>query len=241
MVEWKVRSVRFTFFLAPDAAVSSDVWQTIVGEEPANVSWQRLQNLRIESGPFADGILKVLGQPMRIDCIHEPAETFGTPPEVLGSFPHAVDPLKALVYRWLENYAFPTTQRIALGLTLHFETRDRRAGYQSLKQFVDGVPDSDEATDFIYQINRPRPSCTGLSGLIINRLSRWSVAGFQLLAINVGEIASVGTPLQFVLQLDLDVNTNSDFKGPIPREHVRGIVDDLIEGAKEISTRGNRF
>jgi len=58
---------------------------------------------------------------------------------------------------------------------------------------------------------------------MVKRLSRWSVAGFQLLTINVGELASVGTPLQFVLQLDLDLNTNADFKGPIPREHVRGM------------------
>jgi len=159
MVEWKVRNVRLTFFLAPDASVPSDLWQTIVGEEPEDVSWQRLQNLRIESGPVADGILKVLVQPMRIDCLHDPAETFGTPPEVLGSFPHAVDPLIGIMDPWLECDAFPTTPRIALGLTLHFETRDRRAEYQSLTQFVDGVPNRDEATDFMYQINRPVLRC----------------------------------------------------------------------------------
>jgi hypothetical protein len=113
-------------------------------------------------------------------------------------------------------------------------------GYRELGQFIDGVPNTPDATDFHYQVNRPRESRIGLSGLNVNRLSKWSVGAYMVVALGAGAHPTQ-SPVQPHLRLELDINTSADFLGVIPPESLELVIDDLFTGASEISEQGTRF
>jgi hypothetical protein len=238
MLEWQVRSVRFTIFLQPTVQISSTVWQEITGHEPETSLAQKNLGIRQESGAFADGKLTVTIQPMRLDLQHEPADP--APSAVLGTFPSALDALRALIGRWLESGGFPGAQRLALGVILRAPVPDVRTGYNELRSYLRAVPEAEDATDFLYQVNRPRDSDAGVSGLRINRLSKWSVSGWQTVVVSSsGQL--VGGPLQFACNLELDINTAPEPATELTIQAVPRIVDDLIAGATEVVEGGERL
>jgi hypothetical protein len=239
-VPWYLRSARATFFVTPETAIQSDLWRQVVGAEPDTSLFQRAIGVRQEAGEFADGRLTLLFQPMRVDWNYEVIDD----PSLneisnLGEFPNVAEPLLDLTRRWVPTASFPSIQRLALGFSLISGIADREAGYADLRDFIDGVPDPANATDFSYQVNRPRASNSGIEGLQINRLSKWSVGGVRSVAIGPGGPVMGG--FRFSLNLELDINTAANFPGPIPQARVVAVLDDLLAGAREVAERGNRF
>jgi hypothetical protein len=241
MPEWLVANARLTVFVMPDAVVPPGLWQAIVGEEPETSVTQRASATRIETGPYAEGKLTLQVQPIRIDWVHEAAGMGdGGQSATLGIFPGAAEPLVQLAHRWVQSDRLPSTQRMALGFVLISPTPDRQTGYEELRQFIDGVPTAPDATDFSYQVNRPRSSATHIDGLRVNRLSKWSVGAYHFVTLGAG-LHPIEGPLQPHLRLELDINTSADFQGLIPREAAVSVIDDLLGGAREICEHGNRF
>jgi hypothetical protein len=246
MPEWRLLNARLTVFVAPDTVVPPTIWRDLVGEEPEDSSVQRSTATRIESGPFADGTLKLQIQPMRIDWAYEPVgleAREGLPP-FIGPFPAAADPLIQFGHRWTASAWFPSVSRVAVGFTLLSPTRDRETGYQELSQFIDGVPNTPDARDFHYQVNRPRASRAGIEGLQVNRLAKWSVGAFLVFAVafdGTSNPSSANSTPRYHLHLDLDINTSADYQGVIPRGSIEGLIDDLFAAGQEISEHGNRL
>jgi hypothetical protein len=245
MHEWQLQNARLTVFVTPDTVVASTLWQDTVGEEPENSVFQRATSTRIETGPFADGTLSVQIQPMRIDWGQEPA---GLGPElglprVLGPFPAAAEPLLQLGRRWATSGKFPSATRLALGFVLISRTASRREGYQELSQFIDGVPGTPDATDFLYQVNRPRASRAGIEDVQVNRLSKWSVGGYRFFTVAPGTPNPVSNPMPLLyhLRLELDISTSVIFQGVILGERVEAVIDDLLAAALEVCEHGNHF
>jgi hypothetical protein len=241
MLDWMIINARLTVFVTPDTVVPSGLWQAILGEEPETSFAQRSSATRIETGPYADGKLTLQVQPIRVDWIHE-SIGFGDggQPSVLGIFPGSSESLLQVGRRWVHSDGSPSIQRMALGFVLISPTPNRESGYEELRQFIDGVPTAPDATDFSYQVNRPRPSRAHLDGLQVNRLSKWSVGSYKVFTL--GPLShSIESPLVTHLRLELDVSTNPDFQGIIPREAAVGVMDDLFNGAKEICEQGNHF
>jgi hypothetical protein len=244
MLDWRVTNARLSVFVVPDTIVPPTLWKDLVGEEPESSTVQRTMSTKVETGPFAEGKLRLIVQPMRIDWVHEPAdiETEWGVENVLGPFPSACEPLLHLGRRWAKSDLFPSIQRIALGLVLIFPTRDRATGYRGLDQFIDGVPNAPDAADFLYQVNRPRPSRAGIDGLRVNRLSKWSVGAYKTVVINPAVNPNpMLSKLRHHVRLELDLNTDADFPGTIARQNVESVIDDLFSGAKEIATHGNHL
>jgi hypothetical protein len=241
MPDWQLSNARLTAFVTPETVVPATLWRDMLGEEPETSSLQRATATRIETGSLGEGTLKLQIQPMRVDWLHEPLITQQGGAPTFGRFPASVEPFLDFVRRWAATDSFPATSRLALGFTLLSATPDRATGYRELSELIDGVPTPD-ATDFQYQVNRPRPSRTGIEGLQINRLSRWSVAAQGILAVHigVGRPHPILTPLQYHLHLDLDINTNADFQEIIPQDRVPDLINDLFAGASEVSERGSR-
>jgi hypothetical protein len=230
-----------SLFVTPDTATPSTLWRVVVGDEPETSVFQRASSTRIESGPFAEGTLTLQVQPIRIDWAYEPLGIeANAQPRVLGTFPSAAEPLIKLGHRWIESNSFPAAQRIAIGLILISATPDRASGYRELSEFIDGVPEASDATDFQYQINRPRPSAVDIEGLQLNRLSRWSVGAYKTVTLVSGG-NPIQSPLVSHLRLELDINTNADFHGLLSPARAGDVIDDLFRGAKEISKQGNHF
>jgi len=241
MPDWFLANARLTFFVIPEAQIVSTLWQDTLGEEPENSAFQRASLTRTANGPFAEGRLDLLTQPMRVDWVYQGAESEGNSPPMLGTFPAAADPILDIGRRCQAGGSFPSTYRIALGFVLISPTPDRDTGYRELKEYIDGVPDAPDAADFQYQVNRPRPS-GAIAGLLVNRLSKWSVGGYRMVAVSLGEARNpMVTPLQYHLRLELDINTAADFQGLIPRDRIQGVIEDLFRGAQEIYERGNHF
>jgi hypothetical protein len=245
MPDWRVLSVRLTVFVTPDTEVPVTLWRDVVGEDPENSVTQRATATRTETGPFSDGVLTLQVQPMRIDWTHEPVGlgSQGGLPQVLGPFPNGAEPFLRFARRWITNGWYPPTTRMALGFVLISATPDRDAGYRELSQYIDGVPNTPDATDFLYQVNRPRASRVGLDGLQVNRLSKWSVGAFRLIAVLAGAANAnpILSPMHHHLRLELDINTGADFPGKFPRQSVGAVLDDLVNGATEIFEHGNRI
>jgi hypothetical protein len=235
--DWQIANARLTFFVAPDFVEPPLLWRECVGDDSETSSLQRATATKTETGPLAEARLTLQVQPMRVDWIHAPmgiANEQGLPP-FLGTFPGAADPLLQLGRRWATSVSFPDTPRIALGLTLMSRTEDRASGYRELADFVP-VPTDPNVADFSCQINIPRSSCVDVADLKVNRLSKWSVGLSRLFAITPTGLSPIpmrGPDLCY-LSLDLDINTLLSSEGLLPRHKVPAIIDDLVEGAKEV-------
>ena len=235
---WLVQSVRFTSFLMPDVVVPTDIWGAIVGGEPETSTYNRSAGLRLEAGPFLDSLANLTVQPGRVDCVFVPANAPVPIIATFGDFPDAAQQHLGAVSHWVRSERFPATRRLALGLVLVEPTDTRESGYERLRYFIDGVVPQGEASDFMYQVNRYRPSAAGIPDLRVNRLAKWAVTLLQLFEMNAG-VPALAPPRHFV-SLDLDVSTAADFTGPIPLATVGAVLDDLIRGASEIAIHGDR-
>ncbi|MCI0545791.1 MAG: hypothetical protein L0027_00725 [Candidatus Rokubacteria bacterium] len=115
-------------------------------------------------------------------------------------------------------------------------------GYRLLDRYLPHVVLDPEASDFSYQINRPRLSSAPVNGLRINRLMKWSVARVQRMSISPGTeratVAPLG-PMQFACRLEFDVNTASDNERTLPASSIPAILDELIGLAQEIASQGD--
>jgi hypothetical protein len=229
--------------VTPDFVAPPTLWRDCVGDEPEISTVQKTTATKTEIGPFAEGTLKLQVQPMRVDWRHEPTGIGSAPGlfPVLGPFPQAADSLLELGRRWAANNSFPDTPRVALGLVLVSLTTDRASGYRELADFVDGVPTNPDASDFMYQVNIPRDSHVDVAGLRVNRLSKWSVGLYRLLALTPAAASpdQIGPSLVH-LHLELDINTAPGLQELLSRDKVPVIIDDLFDGAKEICDRGTR-
>jgi hypothetical protein len=235
--DWQIANARLTFFVAPDFAPPPSPWRDCVGDEPETSTVQRATATRTETGQFAEHRLTLLSQPMRVDWVLAPAGLWTEHglPAALGSFPRGADPLLQLASRWATSSSFPDTSRIALGLALISRTENRASGYQDLAEFVP-TPTDPDASDFLCQVNIPRNSRVEVAGLRVNRLSKWSVGLSRLLAVTPTgpSLIPAASPEICFLNLELDINTVLSLEGLLPRQEIPAIVDDLVEGAKEV-------
>lgn len=191
--------------------------------------------------------LVLITNPARIDWLlnalpsqDQKAESLPT----LGSFPKILDMFFQLMLRWFDLETCPSVQRLAFGATLLQPTKDLQSGYQQISSYLSHVRLEPEGfSDFLYQINRPRDSISGIKGLRINRLSKWFVEMWQLGGLSIGS-ASIVTPIvysptHFACRLDLDINTTQDFQGELTREQLPKIFRELVELGKEIAREGD--
>ena len=139
----------------------------------------------------------------------------------------------------------PPLQRIAFGAALQLPAKDRTEGYEILGKFLHQVKlDPAGSSEFMYQINRPRPSSTGIDDLVINRLAKWAVGATQRATYTV--VPGVPAPTQmadvereFYARLNLDINTSGEFKGELPPDKLLLILEELINIAKELAEKGD--
>ncbi len=243
MPDWQVLSCRLTVFVAPDTVVPEALWRLVLDQEPETSTFQRGTATKRDSGPFEQGTLTLQVQPMRIDWLFEADNRTSDDDAmaVVGSFPASAEAFLRLAHHWAQSELFPATQRLALGFVLVAETPDRQTGYDELSRLIDAVPRGTDATDFHYQVNRPRASRAGVDNLQVNRLSKWSVGAYQRVVLVSGARNATIGALKTHLRLELDINTSPDFEGLIPHERIDGVLDDLFAGACEIQEQGDHL
>lgn len=238
VLDWAVTGTRITIFVAPEANFAFPLWRSLVGEDPESSNVQKT-GVKTEVGPFGKGSLTIRILPNRIDLIYGPVDEspLTTTVATLGQFPDSAEPLLTLFRRWCQAETFPPTNRIALGLILFYVVGEIETGYAQLSSLINGVPQGIGATDFLYQINVPRPS-KSIQGLRLNRLSKWSVDRMHVLLLS-----SAGPqfgPETYHIRLELDLNTGAEYRDIIVKERLTQLLDEMLEAAQQLAQEGTR-
>lgn len=236
---WHPQLLRFTAFpKAPIDNAELGWWKNTVGSPPENVSSNARIELRQEEGETKLGHLVLAILPMRIDWLLpeelEKPETL-TPDESLNEF-------HAYVERWLEMA--PIMQRLAFGAVIEVPMQNRPSGYRQLSPYLPFVQiDADASSDFLYQINRPRDSTSGIQGLRINRLSKWSVSvkvsSVAPVIAGQQELRIVPTREKYACRLELDINSVPQSEIEFSKEAAATVVRELLVLGLEIASKGD--
>ena len=198
-------------------------------EEPGNGSV-------MEEGPWNVGRLILKHEPLRMrsDLVlqEQPQQGFellGPVADVLAEF--------AAFSRNGPLLKVPDLNRIAVGIVALIPVATRPAGYQLLQSCLRSVTLYPEKTsDFSYQINYPKSSARERE-IVINRLSKWSVAAQQQVLFQFTEPGSIPPPLRttYAVRMELDYNTafrSGAIKDPtaIWDELMAEVLNTLTEG-----------
>ncbi len=238
---WQAEVLRLTVFRVPggsDAGLA--LWESVGGGEPEFKTLKPKVGERQEAGPFGAGKLLLHVQPDRTDWLYaldQRTETGEAAPE---SFPVSVELFARAMREWLEGYN--SVHRLAFGAVLDLPVRNREEGYERISAYLPFTVDARTSTDFLYQINRQRESEV-IPGLIINRLSKWSVGLLlrQTIRLNVldGGVALFPDSERHRCLIELDVNTQSDFPGQLPANQLAALFEELVGLGRELVREGD--
>lgn len=244
--DWRTEMLRFTVFPSPKESIGEvPWWAELVGQPPETKVLQPRLGVQKHEGPFAGGKLILNTKFGRIDWLFAAAqgpdieeEGFST----VGYLPDSLDTFGALMLRWLDLETSPVPIRLALGCIVVQPVGDREAGYRRLETYLHSVELSPgDSSDFLYQINRPRRSTSGIKGLQVNRLSKWSVARLRggVVAVRPDSAHLMPGPECFACRLELDINTAADYQHELPRETLAKVFEELVDLTREIAQRGD--
>ena len=241
---WSVESVRATAFpaVAPDT-VSINWWRDVVGEDPAKATRESRKGSLEQRGSWGDADLVLQVNPLRIDWLLVAPQ--GSEPSVLpviGSFVDLLSPFREVVLRWLGLESCPGIVRLAFAASLLQPVASEEQGCRLLAPYLPHVElRPAESRSFQYQISRPRSAASGMPGLEINRLNRWSVLQYvqQTVSFSAERLQTSVADESFACRLDLDINTSRQYAEELPRDRVQDVFRELVQLACEIAEKGD--
>jgi hypothetical protein len=240
-IAWQVEALRLTSFLTPETPwdPNTDWWTPVTERDSASRTVRRTPPLISEHGHIDNSNVRLQVAPRRVDFVVQQDAPTDEPQSAAFDAPLRL--FQRIGERWLR--ISPATTRLAVGAELLSGIHERKEGYRRLLRYLPYVRmDVDASTDLAYQINRPRPTTTGVSGLMINRLSNWSVSIVQRVLVAAGsvpeEAISGGESLN-VCRVVLDVNTGAEFRSSLPQDKLLPLFNELTSLALEIAERGD--
>jgi hypothetical protein len=244
-VGWQSQSWRLTAFLSSASPPTGVNWWTdVVGKEPDYRVDNLRQATRQETGAYKDGTLILIVQPGRIDWFYtaQPAPSEQEQPpdwRSFGSIGSSLESFRDVAVTWLKDA--PALDRLAVGAVLEQPVQSRQEAYRIISGLVPGLRLDERASDFLYQINRPR-TYGDSEDRTINRLSKWSAATLQIVQFELAR-ESGGTirPISEFLtaRLELDVNTAPGGREIAePGERLQ-LYDELVRLGLEIAEKGD--
>ena len=240
---WQVESMRVTAFPSDVVPVEQSWWDDIIGVPAEAVTSRPKVGQYQAEGDFEARRLRLQIQPGRVEWSVTPitkAEDELTGLSVIGPLLDVDTSLLKVVNPWLS--LAPEMKRLAFGAILLQPVENVPAGYGLIQKYLHRLhPDLDGASDFSYQINRPRRSGTQVVELTINRLMRWSVQVTQRMVITMTGGGAVSRSLgeDAACRLELDINTAPDFPALLPAEHLTAILHEMMEFGREIAQKGD--
>ena len=245
MVDWGVEGLRLSVFLPgqSEPGTSDESWGGLMGSEPEEqrVQGAGAQRVVTQQGPFGTGRIRVEKRLGRTDWYYDAASLPpNAPGHIATPYAGAERAFSSKMAKWL-SLSRPAANRLAFGASLVYLAEDLPACLATVEAMVPLSIGSTDAIDFIYQINRRRPSRTNVTGLQINRLSRWSIVENVMAAVNLQSGASaprmVVTDKRYACTLTLDINTVADHEAVFPDPV--GLYGELTEMGSEIVARGD--
>ena len=162
----------------------------------------------------------------------------------LGPYPAIRDGFAELMRAWIRGPCPPIKRFAFTGLMIQ-EAGSHNDAYCLLQQYLPKVQIDPESTDFNYRINRRVRSATAAFDLPINRLATWSAAKFSVSArafLPGGETEGVPvqvSPTQYAAIVQFDVNTDAERLEELPHDDLERLLNELIEFATAIASRGD--
>lgn len=252
---WQVEAVRLTAFLPAASSLDPESWWAeLTGQPPERqISWRK------QSQSQSDGLLARPDLPAarlvlkteraRVDWLLGPElESQEGPPDIgsahLGPLPDVLPVFCEMMLRWLATTGLDVT-RLALGVTLRLPVKTKEEAYSLMSNYLP-FNLAPESSDFLYRINRPRPSASLDDGTIVNRLATWAVIRVQTLVISASvggaatqEVSREGEPF-VACRLELDISTAGDRPGILPQDRFEALLAEFADVAAEIAARGDR-
>ena len=244
--QWVVGLLRATTFipdLAAEDVVENTWWNEIVGSKPEDERINHQRGVKEQKGAFKGNLLIMVSQFGRVDWTFAPAED-GSVEEseipALGPMSDdTLNPFAEIVKNWLS--VCPLVNRLAFGAILGMPTADAPTGYEEIQPYIPNVRlNPQTSSDFFYQINRPKKSNT-MPGVMINRLSRWSVELVGSMGVTVDPAASKASVRmrgQHIRRLELDINT-VPLDDTVLRDGAYALFHELVEHGQEIANKGD--
>ncbi len=249
---WLAEGLRLTAFLGEPLNAQPNLWWAeLVGQPPESETSRPREGEWQVDGPLdrpgiSNARLALSSSAARIDwrlvARPESDEAFFEPLH-LGAFAEVMTVFVDMMLSWLALGPL-VLSRLALGAVLKLPVESRAQGYEILSGYLPFPLDPD-SSDFIYQINRPRPSTSLGDGTLINRLQNWNVVQFQTQVVTISpgvsitETPSEGRPF-FACRLSLDINTAAGRPDPLPQERLSDLLRELAAETGEIAERGDQ-
>lgn len=242
---WLAESLRGTAFGEISIDEAKGWWSQFVDVDPESETVKAKAGQYSAHCDFMGGLLFLEVQPGRVDWhlrSKRPEENDELEFPSVGAIDAPLKKFSEIIKAWASDAS--GLARIAFGAVLFLPTEDRLGGYQAVQSMLPAVQiDIDNSVDFFYQINRPRPSVTGVDELIINRLCKWSVLrifGGRYRMDSDKSLISTDVTEKFAVRLELDMNTSPDVLDVLPVDRQSDIFDELIELGLEISLQGDQ-
>lgn len=208
---WWAESLRATFFFPsadhlPDAAKE---WAKLLQSEPDATIDHPKAGSKSAAGQRNDTnfLIQTSKPNRRLDLISTDEAVSFAPKN---GFPQTAADFIQLTTEWIETIAESLLTRVAFGGTALLPQSDVVAAYRTISDYLQFDVDRSTGSDFLFQINRPRPS-QALPGTNVNRLTRWSVATMQIHSIEPGP--SMQPPqlnlaqAEYACRVEFDINT----------------------------------
>ena len=237
---WYADSLRLTVFPTPDETPAvRDWWEELLEEPPEQVAALPKTGETQLQGTFNRELLVLNAQAMRIDLRHatKPPEHPVPDNRTLGAYEEVREVFRDLVLKGLSLQSFPRIQRLAFGAILLKPVESLRRGYEALSVYLPAVQISTDASDFLYQINRRRPS-RAADGIDVNRLSKWSVQTVQGMLVG-GDGRVIRKATEFSCRSELDINSAPEHTDELPRDGLQALFGECIDLADEIAMKGD--
>jgi hypothetical protein len=230
---WLTLGIRLTVFPVTPQEAPADLWEQVVGLAPDADQYQPRQHLRVQTGPWREGVLQLTVSPDRFVWLAGPSPTSegllhfeNWPVETM--LPAFVDDTRP----WLTSMDFGI-KRIGFGLHSVLSAQDRASAYRLLEELVPSVRlvEPEAAIDLLFQINRPVSSRVLGDRMRLNRLMKWSALFLGHAQIQVTpEVAQTGPVIgSHFASLDNDTNTPAEHLLPFDKTQLGAIYDEIVE------------
>ena len=239
---WHTEQLRLSAFpeSGRPAGLARDWWNAITGAPPDNVVEEPRNGIVKLRGRFEGGLLFMVADENRLDL----RQRFGLdrPGAALTALPElntALGPFVQLAQGWLRLDTHPPLQRLAFGAVVMKPSARIEDCREVLRGYLPSINmDTTELRDFLYQANRRRSAET-ISGLEVNRLTKWSIQGIQEIVVSGSRRVAV-SDLTFGSRLELDINSDPEQGGSLRSNRLVPLFDEFVRLADEITRVGDQ-
>jgi hypothetical protein len=227
-LRWGARSARLTTFRSSKSAETS-WWPLLYGSRAIRTT---KRGVTVEESGLVEGQnLRFSDQPTRFDVVVTP-DFHHTSPEMpihsMGTLDAVSERISQLAEKLTRLKEFPTSNRLAFGITLHQVGFTRTDALKTLAQiFPELIRELKRSTDFVFQINHPVKGELEESSLKIHCLQKWYYAELKL------DGGPQTKPIDaFSANVDLDISTDMAADQTWSAEESAKIIPLLIQAAK---------